>query len=550
MNLHIKGKGDVVLNKKDFITKGGEGEIFGKGNDIYKIYIDPKKMIPNGKILELQNLKPKNVLKPIDTLFKKNTPVGFSMDWAKNTSPVCKLFTNDFRSRNNITPDMAIELMVNIKELMSKIHSVKCLIVDVNELNILVSNKNFSKPFFIDTDSYKTPSYPATAIMPNIRDYKSKIFSEETDWYSFAIISCQILIGIHPFKGKHPKYKKNQLIDRMKNNISIFNKSVSLPSVVRDFNCIPKNYLNWFIDLFEKGERKPPPGKTNNVGDINSKTTIIKSMCDFDISLVHTENEKILFFKRIGMSTVVKTSKWIIVDKVKYDCQEIVFTPKKLIPVLVSIENGKLVLKSKSKIKLLDLNCTDKIILNNTIYIVNNDKMVEISLNDGKNIIMAINKKWNIMPNSSQVLSGMIYQNVLGKPYIVIPKPNKCFMPYIKELEGYKIIDGKHDSQICMFIGFKNNSYDKIIIRFDEFYKKYNCRVIKDLDCINFIVLDNGVVVSINSDSNMEIFSNRLEYDKIKEVKSKNIKLDMKLFKDGISVLFAQDNKIYKIKMK
>jgi hypothetical protein len=47
MRLIIKGKGDVILNPKDdFIWSGGEGDIYSKGDVVYKIYNDPQKMIP------------------------------------------------------------------------------------------------------------------------------------------------------------------------------------------------------------------------------------------------------------------------------------------------------------------------------------------------------------------------------------------------------------------------------------------------------------------------------------------------------------------------
>lgn len=55
----IRGTGqEIKIDDKDFITFGGEGEIFGKGNTAYKIYFDSSKMLPMQKYNELSNLKP------------------------------------------------------------------------------------------------------------------------------------------------------------------------------------------------------------------------------------------------------------------------------------------------------------------------------------------------------------------------------------------------------------------------------------------------------------------------------------------------------------
>lgn len=57
--------------------------------------------------------------------------------------------------------------------------------VDLNELNVLVGS-SFVEPFMIETDSYQTPSYRATAIMDSIRDrlVPTGQFALLTDWFS------------------------------------------------------------------------------------------------------------------------------------------------------------------------------------------------------------------------------------------------------------------------------------------------------------------------------------------------------------------------------
>ena len=48
----------------------------------------------------------------------------------------------------------------------------------------------------------------------------------------------------------------------------------------------------------------------------------------------------------------------------------------------------------------------------------------------------------------------------------------------------------------------------------------------------------------------MEIFINKMGKNNVKVIDKSNIKGDMKLFSDGVKVLFSENNKIYRIKMK
>ncbi len=149
MKFYIQGKQklEVNLTNRDFITEGGEGKIYGKDNYIYKFYSNPKKIISQDKIDELQCLKiwsgPRlglnNILYPQALVLDKTyTPKGIVMDWAKNTVSLCKLFTNDFRKKSNILPKHILELINNMVHDIQFIHSKKCLVVDGSEINYLV----------------------------------------------------------------------------------------------------------------------------------------------------------------------------------------------------------------------------------------------------------------------------------------------------------------------------------------------------------------------------------------------------------------------------
>lgn len=563
MKVFIKGDKEISLTKNDFIAKGGEAEIYGKGNQVYKIYHSLNKVIPEAKIKELQLLNHDNILNPQKILLQKNNVIGFTMKRIKNSEPLCKLFTNGFRDREGIKQDQIIELIKNMKNTISFIHKNKCLIVDGNELNYLVNTKNWIQPYFIDVDSYQTPHFPATAIMFSIKDFHAKQFSELTDWFSFAIIACQLLVGIHPFKGKHPEFKKKDMIERMKNNVSIFNSKTRVPNSTRDFNLIPSNYLDWFKELFENGVRTSPPDSMDSILPRVMKKKIIQANNQFYIKLLNDFKSNILFHKIYYNFQITKTNSHTYINNdINYtDVKtEVLFTVKNMIPIFIKIDkNNEMIFYTTNKnyeVKAPGIYVENFMIINNTLYIKNEGKLVEIKFIEGKNIInIVINKVWQIMPESSQLFSCIVYQSLLGKPFLTIPKPNEngqslCYNVFVPELEDYTIIDAKCDENICILIGFKGGVYFRIKIKFNDKFDKYLFEVAQtDNNMINFVVLDNGVVVSIIEDGIMQLESKNYTSNKITEINNNVIESSMKLFKDGVSLGFYKDDKVYSIKM-
>lgn len=266
---NIKGKNNPInLMQSDFIAKGGEGSIYRKGPFAYKIYDDPTKMIPVKKIQELATLNDSRLIKPEEILQDKhNKPVGYSMRFVDNTYVICQLFPRIFRDRNHLSDNQVLNLVESMKRTVHFVHSKGILLVDLNEMNLLVT-KSFNEVYFIDVDSYQTNSFPATAIMESVRDRHAKKvgtgwkWDENTDWFSFAVVTFQLFVGIHPYRGKHPMFTnpQNALDLRMDKNISVFNPSVSYPkNAVLPFSVIPKAYLQWYKDVFENGCRSAPP---------------------------------------------------------------------------------------------------------------------------------------------------------------------------------------------------------------------------------------------------------------------------------------------------
>jgi hypothetical protein len=113
-------------------------------------------------------------------------------------------------------------------------------------------------------------------------------------------------------------------------------------------------------------------------------------------------------------------------------------------------------------------------------------------------------------------------------------------------------MDAKQSNGVCMVIGFKNSQYDKFILKFNLFDATYSCRLMEDIDFgkINFITLDNGIVVSINTDDSLEIFSKDMKSNNVKSIHDPDVNASMTLYKDGVTVMFADGKKVYKLSVK
>ena len=556
MQLHVQGKGPVTLTDKDFVAQGGQGKIYAKSRWVYKIYTDPAKMIPAAKIQELAVLDSEHIVRPQDlVLDQANRAIGFTMKRVAGAVPLARLFTNDFRNRHGITPEITLKLVEAIVETIRFIHDKGCLIVDGNEMNYLVEEQDFTRPWLIDVDSYQTPGFPATAIMPTIRDWHARRFTPLSDWFSFAVVACQLFIGIHPYKGRYPGFKKHDLEGRMKANASIFGKRVGLPAAVRDFSHIPQSWLDWFIALFEQGRREPPPQTAARL-HWRPQTRIIQSG-GVAVTLLQHFSATILRVKTWNGIRVVTTTDALIIDGKPYQATlatEVIFAPRSLVPLLVHVEDGELVLQNTRSGRFLypNLKAERLLVVDNTLYTLHHDKFMEVRLHElGDRFILSPGSVWKVLPQATVVLQSLLYQDVLGRAHLLIPlRPGACQVIPTPELDGYRIVDGRWDGGVAMLIGVKAGRYLRFIFRFNHEHSAYELRVEADLDTpdLNFVTLDNGVVVALSNA--LELFFREPARDALKRIPDPQLgDGERTLAKDGNSVLLFRDQQLYRISM-
>ena len=554
---NVENMGQITISDKDYLASGGEASIYKNDKFAIKIYHSKKQMLSLGKIKELQEIKDKNVLLPKNVVYQGSTPVGYLMDFKPNTHCLCKLFTKTFKDSNKISHDDISSLVGNMQETVKNIHKAKCLVVDFNELNELVSS-SFKNVYFIDVDSYQTPSFRATAIMENIRDrlIKNNQWNEGSGWFSFAILSFQMWIGIHPYKGKHPDFKSSEWGERMEKGISVFDKNAVLPRTCNNISVIPNSHLRWFKDVFENKTREEPPkvGEIIAVVAIPTKFKIIPSNKSIKTELKYTCPEKILkIFNFVGVNYVVgkkhlyKENVVLPID-ISDDDKTIMCSSDRGDPIVCSLKNDLISFKKINGDKIGEIGGADMILRNNNLYSFCNGKIIEnVFTSFGSKILHAVGNSYSVMPLSTKLYKGMILQDILGKKYFTIPyKKGSVANVYIPELDSFRVLDACSDKNVCAVIAERKGEYCCFVFTFEDNFEKYICREIKDVQYlnVNFTVLNNGVCVFAKN-TEVEIFIGK----NIKVVDNPPFDSTTQLLNISNEVFYVEDNELISVKM-
>ena len=550
----VLGK-EINLTDKHYKAQGGEGVIYVKDNAVFKIYHDPAKAIPLQKINELQVLSElKNVVIPSSPIYDTTGKhIGHVMRYIDQTEYLCKLFVSTFKINNSIFQSDIVDIINNMQRTLVEIHKRGIIVGDYNEMNFLI-DKTFKIPYHIDVDSYQTPSFKCNVIMQSVRDRSLPmgVFNELTDWFSWGIVVHQLYTGIHPYKGSHPDYKMNDFDGRMGNNISVYNKDVKVPRFV-DLDNIPTPHKDWFIKVFERGERCIPP-----YADATKITQVMKKVfLDIQSGIiaeyVRDYDGRIITVNISNGITTVVTDSGVYQNSIKV----IDFAIKiKRAHVMTNVYGGLFIaIKVGNEVRFYDtdknvvvsIEATDFVSANDCIYTIGENGVIQ-------HTIETFGSKHKIIPTqvatcflqSSEVYDGVIIQDIYGKIVLTIPyEKSKVSNIRIAELTGYRIIDAKRCGRFFMCIGEKNGSFDRITIFFNQTFEDYESCIETGGDNrdVNFIVKQNGMCVNVKNDSDVELFYDFTRGSKV--INNTPIEIDYRLYESNNTIYFTNDNKLY-----
>ena len=551
----------IKFSPNEYMTSGGEGDIYLKKNIVYKIFHQPKNNDFQNKILLLQKLQHPSLAYPIESFFDQNQQmIGFSMKKLK-ADPVVKMFSSIWQQNQQFDLENQLNFINKMRELLLFVHQKKAIVADGNEMNWLFDSSY--QPYLIDLDSWQIAQHPATAIMPSIKDWHSQSLNTFTDWFAWAIVSFQILTGIHPYKGTHPNFKKGDLASRMKANVSVFHSDVRYSQAVRDFSLIPKPLKDWYYQVFEKGLRDIPP--TVQIGNLLTNLQIHQTASvqniQQNLSFLPIQNfSQYLFVKFLNDQFFLLqiSHDFFIFDfsnqnKIPIDsflAQKLIhkeaFVCKKNTSVFILyLENNQLCALNLSLKKLIVSSFMAQQIyfIENRIFILNLQSDIfisEIELQQISNqYIFTLSKNWNLFIQSTQFFSNMAISNNLGNYFSFIPKGKDNMIVHkinISTQEKWIQAFATFNSSIVGFTMTKKGLLKKYILELKN--QEFIPILEEDVDTIedNFSFNSKGILISNQLDS-LDIYSSN--FHQHKNIQNSQLKE---------SFLFAIDDKFYILK--
>jgi hypothetical protein len=559
MKIFVQGTGRALtLGANEFRAQGGEGEVYVSSGRAYKIYKDASRMIQVGKIRELAKISRAEIVKPEEVLVDKaGNAIGYGMLAVPPSFPLVKLFPQTFRAAHGLTPD----------------HSLK-LVRAIQEMNFLVATADLARAYFIDVDSYKTASYPATAIMDSARDWLAgDHFTEATDWFSFALLAFNLWIGIHPYKGTHPTLRgAGALKRRAEQRISVLNPQVSMPATCLPLSVIPSAYRAWFEALFERGERQPPPeGAVESITVMPVRAVVtVTDAGEVRMVLVREVEGRILEL----FSDIVLTSENLYVGSAaapSHGVEYVAVTPKQRRPVLASLA-PELSPSGMRRLVLAEvrpgggqapiqtaLEAHDLLAVAGRLILKVGTQFIEVQWIEPPNgapLRTAGHPIGNAMMNATTLHQGLAVQMMLGATYLsLFPGPGSCVTLRMQELDGYRVIDARFERLVVQVVAERGGQYSRFVFRFDSALTQHDTEVV-DVTAtgpsdINFAVLDSGTCVQINEAEELELSSGKNGASSPKRIiRDPGIDSNLRLFADGARLLGARDGKIYHLTLK
>lgn len=556
----LVNKKKVSLTDNDYIAQGGQGAVYAKNNVVYKIYHNPDHLIPEDKMDELGELKDlDNVIIPTYSIYdpKTNKRIGFCMRYVQDTEFLCKLFTANFKKQNNVTPQMIVGLVREMQETLIKIHEKGVVVGDYNEMNFL-TDKQFKIPYHIDTDSYQTETYKCNAIMESVRDRTLPMgeFNELSDWYSWAIVTFQLYTGIHPYKGKHPAYKMNDLDGRMTDNVSVFDPKVKVPKFV-NFTGIPKAHLEWYKKVFVNGERSIPPFSDGVINYSVMEKVVVDPDADVIAELLYSFNERVVdVFWRTGNHHVLTSKGFYHGEReiVSFDNEIdrgniIVTTTGEFIFI---VEKDKTVFafdEDKNLLKRFDMDYQSYGVFNDCLYVMQDSGLVQYSFEKIGKMKVIANPISTLNYNSAKMFDGFVMQELYGKYTAIIPYEYNLCSTVKLDIKTKHIYDAKRVGKWMFILADDNGKINLHKIMFNDNFTKYESKVEQNVNFrnINATVKSNGMVVLNTEGDKLELFFDFKRGTKV--IEDTPVENDLRLV-DGKNVCFVDDDKVYAIRMK
>lgn len=568
----LEGRGSLTLRPSDHIATGGEGSVYRASGTVIKLYTDARKMARDGmaeKLRLLTSIDHPFIVNPKGlVLDNRSRPIGYWMNFVEG-EPLSRVFTNDFRKREGFDDDDAIKLVDGMRTVVSFAHQKGATLVDANEMNWIayLQGHDGPQPRVIDVDSWAIGSWPATVIMPSIRDWHTTSFTQLTDWFAWGIVTFQVFTGIHPYKGKLDGFDRGDLEGRMKAHASVFDKNVRLNRAVRDFSGIPGRLLDWYMATFAYGERSEPPSPYESGGATPAATRVLRVTTTNQTGLVVFEK---LFgdrsdpVRRVFPCGVVLLESGRLIELSRG--RHIASTSSHTCEV-VKVQGGWLRGECEGRRNTLMFHYINEVSLqeqecpvhvkgrhlvryNDRLFVVTERGLTEMNLKILGRPLLTVGNTWGVVVNSTRWFDGVGVQDAMGAMFIIAPFGEKaCAQVRVRELDGLRVVMALAGNRfVVLTVLDQQGDYKKVELTFNRDYTSYTAWI-GDVDTpdLNVALLPKGVSAMIVNDGQLDIFVPT--NGSLNKVQDKDITADMILARWGDTVVYIKDGAVWSIRL-
>lgn len=205
---------------------------------------------------------------------KKGQFLGYVMRFVQGAESLLTYGDIQYRENNSISNTEIQQIFINLHSTLKSLHHKGIVIGDMNDLNILVKNK---ETLLIDTDSFQFGGFMSTMYTEKFVDpllcgeIVNSTMSRWTmiqphtklgDWYSFTGLLFKTLLFVDPYGGIHkPKDSRKKLkpLQRIKNRVTVFDDEVVYPKHATPYTVLPKQLLEYFKEVFISDKRSEFP---------------------------------------------------------------------------------------------------------------------------------------------------------------------------------------------------------------------------------------------------------------------------------------------------
>lgn len=566
--LELEGVGALTVRQGDYVTQGGEGAIYRKGDRILKLALDPKKFASSGMPEKVKLLRSKlshpSIIVPSGIIRNGSGEiVGMHLPFVDG-EPYPRMFTNEWRGKYRFGDAEVTKIAATMHDVVTHTHQAGALMVDGNELNWLADVKNINQPvpYIIDVDSWQIDRFKASVVMPSIRDWQSPL-SPSSDWFAWGVVTFLLYTGTHPYKGKLDGYKPGEMERRMKENASVFRPNVKLNRNIRDFSVIPGPLLDWYQATFEQGERTTPPSPLQTGKAQTAIGRVMRAVVTTSGGLVYEEllrlpGEKIL---SVWPCSIARTDTGKLVE----------VTSKRMITsvsgtrVAVVANNNGYLLAEQQKTDWqfryvtragvehkLSLGVPVEQIIRNgeRMFVVSETELVELSLQMFSKPVLTTGRRWQILGKSTQWFSGIGVSDVLGAMHLVVPYGDDgVVMVRASELDGLRIVNAEGYGRIAVVATVdQSGQYRVFEFAGSEAWKTHTIHV-RDVDGpeLNLAILPKGVMADIREDGELNV--SVPTQSAVKVVQDKDLVTTMRLGNIGDRVVYRKDDALWSLRM-